>query len=158
MGNPYEQSADVAKPKDPFAEELGRRIDEAWARAGFASRAAMFRDSGLSDYNQLARWCKGIAVPEVRSLALIAERCQVSLDWLVFGAEATSPALLDWLDTPTGKQAPDEAKRFLRSLPLHGYKASAAFYDLAYQAWKLGLARDSPELAAQLARDSERDS
>lgn len=144
----------VRKEKDPFSAELGRRIDEAWQRAGFASRMAMFRESALPDYNQLARWCRGVSVPEVRSLATIAKVCRVSLDWLVFGSEETPGAFLDWLETATGHGANDEAKRFLRSLPLHGYRPTPAFYDLAYQAWKHGVTASADDLA-QMARDTE---
>lgn len=144
------------KPKDPFAVELGLRIDEAWVRAGYANRSAFFRDTNLPDYNQLAKWARGAAVPNVQFLAEIARVCRVSLDWLVFGAEETPAALLDWLETE-GHRVEPEAKQFLRSLPTHGYKATRAFYDLAYQSWKLGLVREmSAEEAAQMARDTER--
>jgi hypothetical protein len=124
---------------DPVAVEVGRRIDEAWARAGFGSRAAMVRASGLPDYNQVARWCQGKALPALMSIAAIAKACEVSLDWLVFGADGTPATFMAWLETPAGISAPDEARRFLRSMPLHGYRASLAFYDLAYQAWTHGL-------------------
>lgn len=142
--------------KDPFAVALGQRIDEAWDRAGYKSRTDMFRASDLPDYNQLSRWCRGVAIPKVEHLVSIARACQVSLDWLVFGAETTPAAFLDWLETPTGREAPEEAKRFLRALPLHGYQAGGPFYDLAYQAWKLGLTRDMPaDEAARMVRDTE---
>lgn len=155
MGRPKKGS--TSGERDPFAVELGARIELAWQRAGFASRLAMFRASGLSDYNQLARWARGERVPEVRSLAQIARACSVSLDWLVHGTEESPHALAEWLEGPTGQSAPDDARAFLRSLPLHGYQPSTAFYDLAYQAWRHGLTRDlTPDEVSQLARDSAR--
>lgn len=141
--------------KDPFAVELGRRIDDAWERAGFASRAAMVRASALdgSEYNKVARWCRGASIPSVQALAKIATACRVSLDWLVFGAEYSADTFLRWLETPTGASSSGDARAFLRSLPLHGYVPTLAFYDLAHQAWKLGLTEED---AAQAAKDTER--
>jgi transcriptional regulator with XRE-family HTH domain len=151
-------SVPLVRDRDALAKEIGRRIDEAWVRAGFPSRAEMIRASGLKDANQVHQWARGRAVPRVDLLAEVARVCHVSLDWLVFGADETPPAFVDWLESPTGQQAEEDAKRYLRSLPTHGYKATRAFYDLAYQAWKLGLARDlTPEEAAQMARDSARE-
>lgn len=141
------------KPKDAFAVELGRRIDRAWKMAGFASRGAMFRASDLPGENQLAIWCRGESVPHVKSLAEIATVCRVSLDWLVFGAEHKPDTFLRWLETPTGSSSSGDARAFLRSLPLHGYVPSLAFYDLCYQGWKLGLTEED---AAQAAKDTER--
>lgn len=156
--SPSQQQVRPVSPKKPFAIALGRRIDEAWDRAGFRTRMDMFRatSGGLPDYNQLSRWCRGAAVPGVEYLAVIAQTCEVSLDWLVFGTETTPQAFVDWLSTPTGREADEGARSFLRSLPLHGYQATATFYDLAYQAWKLGVTRDmSATDAARMARDTE---
>lgn len=140
-----------------LAKEIGRRIDRAWELAGYESRAHMIREAGLTDRNQGHVWARGDALPRVDLLAQVAAACRVSLDWLILGAEYTPPAFVEWLETPTGHGADDEAKRFLRSLPLHGYTASTAFYDLAYQAWKLGLAKEkTPEqIAADARADAE---
>ncbi len=138
----------MGERKTAFAVELGRRIDVAWDRAGFASRAAMQREAGL-DYQQLAKWCRGAAVPQVQGLAAIAKACSVSLDWLVFGADSSPDVFVRWLETPAGASSPPEARTFLRSLPLHGYQPSLAFYDLALQAWKLGLTEEDASLAAR---------
>lgn len=138
-----------------LAREIGRRIDLAWRMAGFASRAAMVRAAGPGlDYNQVAVWARGDALPRIDGLIAIAEACAVSLDWLAMGTEAKPTAFAEWLEGPVGAHAPPEARRFLSSLPLHGYKIGGAFYDLAFQAWKLGLDRRT---AARAARDTERE-
>lgn len=139
-----------SKPLDPFAVELGRRIDQAWDEAGFESRMAMFHATNLRDYNQLAKWCKGRAEPEVRSLAEIARVCRVSIDWLISGVSGTQ-ALTEWLEG-AGQGAPLEARRFLRSLPVAGYRVDLAFYDLAFQAWKLGLTADEAARTAHVTQ------
>lgn len=135
---------------DAFARELGRRIDDAWQRAGFASRAEMVREASGLEYNAVARWCRGAVEPKLRGIAEIARVCGVSLDWLVFGAETQPDLFVRWLETPAGASSSGEARAFLRSLPLRGYSPSIAFYDLAHQAWKLGLTPDDAASAARV--------
>lgn len=147
-GMARKRSGQAVSEKNPFAEELGRRVEESWRRAGYSSRADFAREC-KQDYQQLSKWIRGEVTPSVESLAEIARTCGVSLDWLVFGALETPPAYADWLDTPTGRGATEEAKRYLRSLPLAGFRASRAFYDLAHQAFSLGLAPDDAVTAAR---------
>lgn len=142
----------MSDTRDPVAVELGRRIEEAWYRAGYASRKAMFRRADLGDYNQLSRWCRGERMPTIVSLAKIAVACEVSLDWLVFGSEHEPDVFLAWLESPSGADATPEARRFLRSMPLHGYRPSTHFYDLALMAWKVGLSPDDAATAAKTTR------
>lgn len=138
-------------------EEIGRRIDEAWEAAGYESRSAMLRATGIRDQNQAHQWAKGSVLPRVDGLIAIAEACRISLDWLCRGTEETPPAYLEWLDSSDGQTATDEARTFLRSLPVRGYKATATFYQLAHAAWQIGLHREgSPDEIVQAARAKER--
>lgn len=157
------QSFRVALKDLPVAEELarliGQRIDEAWPRAGFHSRAEMIRASGVKDSNQAHKWALGKNLPRVDGLAAIAQTCKVSIDWLVFGFEETPPAYWTWAESASGSAAPEDARRFLRALPLKGYKASPAFYDLAFQAWKLGLATSlTADETVQMLTDTDTNS
>lgn len=138
--------------KDPFAVALGERLDEAWKIGHLGSRANMGREAGLKDINQLHRWARGEAVPSLRALVDIALVAGVSLDWLATGREPNPTVFADWLETPTGAATTPRERAFLRSLPLHGYQPSLAFYDLALQAFKLGL---EPERASALARTTD---
>lgn len=155
-------SSDTVRPvarRDtrPLQSEIGRRIDEAWKAAGYAARADMIRATGLPDANQVHVWARGAALPRIDGLIAIAEVCGVSLDWLCRGAEETPAAYLEWLDAPDGVAASEEARRFLRSLPVHGYRATVAFYELAHAAWRHGLHREvSPEEMVAHARAHER--
>lgn len=137
--------------------EIGRRIDEAWQRAGYDSRAAMIRASGVIDRNQVHVWARGGALPRVDGLIAIADATGVSLDWLCRGTEETPPAYVEWLESPDGQAASSEAQRFLRSLPTRGYRATAAFYELAHAAWRHGLHQElTPDEMVSSARAHER--
>lgn len=138
------------KERDPYAVELGQRIDVALREAGFKDRKAMYDASDLTDYNQLSKWCNGRALPGVRPLAEIARTCRVPLDWLVSGTESASVVYEQWIKT-RGRDVDEAARRYLRRLPVAGYVVDLAFYDLALQAYRLGL---KPEAAARAAHVS----
>lgn len=141
--------------------EIGRRIDEAWQRAGYSSRSdlirALTRAGGIGDQNQVHVWARGGAMPRVDALIAIADATGVSLDWLCRGAEETPAAYVEWLESPDGQAASPDARRFLRSLPTKGYRATVAFYELAHAAWRHGLHEelDPAEMVAS-ARAHER--
>jgi len=140
------------RTKDPLAPEIGRRIGQAWRDAGFETLASFVHTTAI-DPRLMSRYLAGEVMPGVRALMRIAEVCRVSLDWLILGREDTPSALTEWLQTPTGKAAPEEAVRFLRSLPIHGYRATVRFYDFAFMAWQHGLERRvSAEQVALSAR------
>lgn len=149
--------SDMAKPMAApanleLAREVGQRIDQAWKRAGYESRADMVRDTTLKGYNQVSQWAAGKALPRVDFLSEIARVCRVSLDWLATG-EGQDPAVLTrWLDGP-GASAPREARAFLASLPLQGDVVDERFYSLAFEAWKRG---ETPEGVVNAARTTRR--
>lgn len=138
------------RAKDPLAPEIGRRIQLARENAGL-SLAELARRAEINN-RLIHKYVDGETMPGVRALLRIADVCGVSLDWLVRGQEFTPPALLDWLETPVGKTVDEETRRFLRALPLHGYRPSVRFYDLALHAIREGL---TPEETVQAARITE---
>lgn len=141
----------ATRAKDPLAPEIGRRIQQAREGAGIPSLSELSQRAQVN-LRLLNKYVTGETMPGVRALLRIADVCGVSLDWLVRGQEFTPPALLDWLETPVGKTVDEETRRFLRALPLHGYRPSVRFYDLALHAIREGL---TPEETVQAARITE---
>lgn len=111
----------------------------------------MAEAAGL-EYNSVRRWARGDVLPKVPALAAIAQACRVSLDWLILGEESNPAALVEWLESGIGQSAEPQAIAFLRSLPLHGYQVSQAFYDQAYLAWRNGLDPQQTMRTARLKR------
>lgn len=140
------------RKKDPLAPEIGKRINQAWRDAGFETLASFVHSTRI-DPRLMSRYLAGDVMPGVRPLMRVAEVCRVSLDWLVLGTEEASPALLEWLETPIGKSAPEPARRYLRALPIRGYRPSLQFYDMTFLGWQNGL---TAEDAVTAARTTER--
>lgn len=133
---------------------VGRRIAEARAASPFAGNASAFARAVGVQPNTVYRWEDGAVVPDIFRLESIARVCRVSSDWLLRGAEDVTAheALDQWLAGPRGQLAAPGAVRFLRSLPLAGYRPSPQFWDLALIAYESGL---SPDDAATAARASD---
>lgn len=133
--------------------EIGARIGEAMVAAGYGQNmaSAFARAVGVSP-NTVYRWCSGAMVPDFWALEAISRVCRVSIDWIVRGepSASTSEALDQWRKTPRGASATPAAVAFLRSLPLAGYVASPAFFDLALLAYEQGLTAPEAVAAAKL--------
>lgn len=71
------------KPKSHWAKRLGRRIADV-QRSSRLTQEAFAAECHVSKAT-VSRWLHGIAVPAGDSLAAIAERFGVSLDWLLDG-------------------------------------------------------------------------
>jgi len=130
---------------------IGARIGAARAAAGYGANASAFaRAIGVAP-NTVYRWESGEIVPDVWRLESISRVCRVTMDYIVRGEAAPSAteALEAWRATPRGQTASPAALAFLRSVPLAGYVASPAFFDLLLLAYEQGL---SPEEAATAAR------
>lgn len=147
-----DKTVPVAGAKHPqLATAIGERIREALRLAGMRTLDDAVRVTGLQD-RALRRYLKGTHIPLVPALMVLSEACQVSIDWLVFGREWLPAAYYEWLQTPLGGTAREEARAALRSLPLHGYPADVEFYDRAFLAWGAGV-RD-PEDILRTARQT----
>jgi len=154
-GHASAEMGKVTRKKDPLAFEIGARMDQAWKDAGFESQGAFIRAMGV-DHRLMGRYLREGTMPGVRVLMRVSELCNVSVDWLLWGSEREPPAAyLEWLASPMGQVAPEEARRFLRALPLRGYKPSFRFYEFGFLAWRDGL---SVEEAALAARATDRNS
>lgn len=138
---------------------IGARIHEARIAAGYGDNASEFaREIGMAP-NSVYRLEAGKMEPKVPTLERISRVCRVSMDWLVRGettAGATS-ALDAWRATPRGASASPGAVAFLRSLPLAGYAATPAFFDLALLAYETGLtvSGEEPETIAAAIKATE---
>lgn len=137
--------AEEPAPKDPFAVEIGQRIELACSlmfgnpkRAHLASVAAK-RETALTDYDKLTKWCRGDRVLHLTSLVEISLLCAASLDWLVFGTENNPDLFDEWVATRAKKPASKEAQRALRDLTALGRRVGPWFYDAALDAWNAGL-------------------
>lgn len=129
--------------------QIAERIREARVAAGYENASAFARAISTSPH-ALYRYERGGVVPSIFMLYDIARVSGVSMEWLVSGAEPDAePALLAWLETPTGRAAPPEAVAFLRGLRLGGFTATGLFYDLALVAWTNGLDASEATLAAR---------
>jgi len=142
--------------KDPLAPEIGRRINEARLAAGYETIEGFAIATG-TNLRLMRRYLKGEMMPGVRALMRVAETCEVSLDWLVLGHEDMPSVFLEWLASPIGKTAPEPARRYLRSLPIRGYKPSLAFYDMALLSWQRGLSAEQAVTAARTTTRALRD-
>lgn len=136
-----------------LAQAIGTRIREAQVAAGFHNFSEFCRQLGHVDQRLMRRYLDGESLIGLERLMLVAEVCEVSLDWLALGRERPPAGLDEWLTSPLGEQAQQERPdlvRVLRSLPLRGYEPPApSFYDAAYIALRSGLAPDEATRASR---------
>jgi transcriptional regulator with XRE-family HTH domain len=132
---------------------LGTRIQQARLAMGFNNQAEFCRRVGVQA-ETLYRWERGRVAPDAFNLYEVARLLNVSMEWLVAGEKrAENPALAEWLDSPKGRAASPDARAFLASLPIGGYRTAPLFYDLALVAYEAGLSREETvRAAAQTAR------
>lgn len=137
---------------------IGKRIADARNAVDLSNGSEFARRVGVVPAT-VYRWEAGTAVPDVFSLARVADVCRVTMEWIVTGAETPeNDALRQWVLTPAGQTATPEAIAFLAGIRLDGYKASELFYDLAFTAWKNGLSSTEAGAAAKMTEAARRPS
>jgi transcriptional regulator with XRE-family HTH domain len=131
---------------------IGARIRQAREAIGLGNASEFGRRVGVTP-TTVYRWERGAVVPDVFNLCDIATVTRTTMEWIISGAERPeNETLRAWLETDEGKVAPPEARAFLESLPLLGYRPVPLFYTLALAAWRNGL---TPEDAARAAKVTE---
>ena len=150
----------MAPPKhDPvLAAAIGERLRIAYRNRGYTNEQQFLTwataRTGIAD-RQLRKYLHAEAVPTVPLALKLADALEISLDWLLAGAEASSTAFRAWHAGPVGSTAPADAVRYLRTLPTHGMRNPDRFYDVALSAYMQGV-RLAPAEQAQAVRDTLR--
>lgn len=128
---------------------IGARIAHARLAAGYENAAAFAKRVGVTP-NTLYRWESGKIVPDIWSLAAIAEVAEVSADWLLFARERPhAEELAAWRATARGQLASPPALAFMASVPLKGYRPTDTFFDLLLFAYEQGLDASDAVLGAR---------
>ena len=146
----------MAGRSDPeLAAEIGARVVEACTMAGIAGPKDLSQRTGF-DERTCRRYLRAEIQVGLRNVMRLAEALEVSIDWLVLGRNDPPDGLLAWLESPEGRTAPEEARRYARDLPLKGYRASPEFYELAMQRWVPGIPPEMPETVVRETRKTLR--
>lgn len=144
-----------------LAAAIGQRIELA-ADAAFRTKGEFYGAIGR-DPGTMRRYLRGASMPGVALLIDVARACDVSLDWLVLGRDEEPVALRAWVQrcSEARRAAPDFERvvRFMRALPLRGWRPTEDFYEQVFLGIRGGLLEDVGGDAATVvkaARETEK--
>lgn len=170
MADQVVQTTGMAARKDPLRYGLSERIWSAWDRhprygvgKSTEREAALAKAVGTS-VRMIRKWLPAKegtepTTPSPSAIVGLSDALEVSTDWLLTGRDDLPSGYAEWLESDGGRSSAE--RQWLRSLPLHGYRAGPSFYRRALkyrprqQAGEFTVAEVVQLVRATLAHDAE---